>query len=68
MKLLLMDTCGTEGSVALADGVAVVSSDTLPGRSASERLMPAVREMMTAAGWRLKELAAIVVVHGGGAK
>jgi tRNA threonylcarbamoyladenosine biosynthesis protein TsaB len=66
MKLLLMDTCGTEGSVALADGVAVVSSDTLPGRSASERLMPAVREMMTAAGWRLKELAAIVVVHGPG--
>jgi tRNA threonylcarbamoyladenosine biosynthesis protein TsaB len=66
MKLLLMDTCGTEGSVALADGGAIVSSETLPGRSASERLVPVVREMMKAAGWRLKELAAIVVVHGPG--
>ncbi|WP_051978832.1 tRNA (adenosine(37)-N6)-threonylcarbamoyltransferase complex dimerization subunit type 1 TsaB [Edaphobacter aggregans] len=66
MKLLLMDTCGMEGSVALAEGGAVVSSESLPGRSASERLVPVVREMMKAAGWRLRELAGIVVVHGPG--
>ena len=66
MKLLLMDTCGTEGSVALADDGAVVSSETLPGRSASERLVPVIREMMKAAGWTLKELAAIVVMNGPG--
>ncbi len=66
MKLLLLDTCGTEGSVALAEGGAVVSSESLPGRTASERLVPVVREMMRAARWTLKELAAIVVVSGPG--
>jgi tRNA threonylcarbamoyladenosine biosynthesis protein TsaB len=66
MKLLLMDTCGMEGSVALAEGDAIVSSEMLPGRSASERLIPAVREMMKAVRWRLKELGAIVVVSGPG--
>jgi tRNA threonylcarbamoyladenosine biosynthesis protein TsaB len=66
MRLLLIDTCGSEGTVALAEADRVVRSETLPGRSASERLVPVVREMMTAAGWRLGELAALVVVHGPG--
>jgi tRNA threonylcarbamoyladenosine biosynthesis protein TsaB len=69
MRFLLMDTCGSEGSVALADVErvdAVVASETLPGRSASERLLPVVRQMLGAAGWRLRELAAVVVVHGPG--
>lgn len=68
MRLLLMDTCGSEGSVALADTDAggVIARQTLPGRSASERLLPVVREMMTVAGWKLAELRAIVVVHGPG--
>jgi tRNA threonylcarbamoyladenosine biosynthesis protein TsaB len=66
MRLLLIDTCGSEGTVALAEAERVVRSETLPGRSASERLVPVVREMMSAAEWRLGELAAIVVVHGPG--
>ena len=69
MRFLLMDTCGTEGSVALADteqSSAVVAAESLPGRSASERLLPAVRQQLDAAGWTLRELAAIVVVHGPG--
>jgi tRNA threonylcarbamoyladenosine biosynthesis protein TsaB len=66
MRLLLIDTCGTEGTVALAEAERVVASETLPGRSASERLVPVVRGMMSAAEWRLDELAAIVVVHGPG--
>jgi len=66
MRLLLIDTCGSEGTVALAEAERVVASETLPGRSASERLVPVVRGMMSAAGWRLGELAAIVVVHGPG--
>jgi tRNA threonylcarbamoyladenosine biosynthesis protein TsaB len=69
MRLLLMDTCGAEGSVALADmerDQALVVSEVLPGRSASERLLTVIRSAMDAAGWRLKELAAVVVVSGPG--
>jgi tRNA threonylcarbamoyladenosine biosynthesis protein TsaB len=69
MRLLLIDTCGAVGTIALAEGegdVRVVAAESLPGRSASERLVAVVREMMKAAVWRLGELAAIVVVHGPG--
>jgi tRNA threonylcarbamoyladenosine biosynthesis protein TsaB len=66
MRLLLIDTCGAEGSVALAEGAAVLSTEVLPGRSASERLVPVVRAMLVAQGWVLAELAAIVVMHGPG--
>ena len=69
MRFLLIDTCGSEGSVALAETTrdeVVVASDMLPGRSASERLVPAVRAMMKAAGWRVAELTAVVVVYGPG--
>ncbi len=69
MKLLLLHTAGAEGSVAVADTAlaeAIVSSEVLPGRSSSERLVPAVRRLLADAGWRLAELAAIVVVHGPG--
>jgi tRNA threonylcarbamoyladenosine biosynthesis protein TsaB len=69
MRFLLMDTCGSEGSVALADTEqtnAVIATESLPGRSASERLLPVVRQLLGTAGWTLRELAAIVVVHGPG--
>lgn len=69
MRFLLIDTCGSEGSVALADTVladAVVAVEVLPGRTASERLVPAVRRVMEACGWRLVDLTAVVVVHGPG--
>lgn len=69
MRLLLIHTAGAEGSVALADSAAtpsVVATETLPGRSSSEQLVPAVRRLMRAAGWSLEGLAAIVVVHGPG--
>jgi len=69
MRLLLIDTCGSEGSVAIADTErepAVVASEQLPGRSSSERLVPAVRRLMEARGWRVKDLTAIVVVSGPG--
>lgn len=65
-RLLLIDTCGAEGSVALAEGGDVVAAETLPGRSASERLLPALRAMLERRGWRIGELAAIAVVHGPG--
>ncbi len=69
MRFLLMDTCGSEGSVALADtelAEAIVATEVLPGRTASERLVPTVRRVMEARGWRLEELTAVVVVHGPG--
>lgn len=69
MRFLLMDTCGSEGSVVLADtdlAAAIMAAEVLPGRTASERLVPAVRRAMERCGWRLGELAAVVVVHGPG--
>ncbi len=69
MRFLLIDTCGSEGSVALADtelAAAVVATEVLPGRTASERLVAAVRRVMEACGWRLGDLTAVVVVHGPG--
>jgi tRNA threonylcarbamoyladenosine biosynthesis protein TsaB len=69
MRLLLIDTCGAEGSVALAEGEAeprIVVSEVLPGRSASEKLVPVIRQMMEIEGWKLREVTAIGVVHGPG--
>jgi tRNA threonylcarbamoyladenosine biosynthesis protein TsaB len=68
--VLLMDTAGTPGSVALArvgkEEAVVVAEAELPGRSASERLLGAGGEMLAGAGARLKDLRAIGVVNGPG--
>ncbi len=67
--MLLMHTAGAEGSVALADterDEVVAARAELPGRSASERLVPVVRELLAGRGWALAELAAVVVVTGPG--
>jgi tRNA threonylcarbamoyladenosine biosynthesis protein TsaB len=69
MRILLIHTAGGEGSVALADtefAEMVVATEVMPGRTSSERLVPAVRRLMEARGWKLGELAAVVVVHGPG--
>src|SRR5580698_4682847 len=69
MRILLIHTAGAEGSVALADTEAVpavVAVEALPGRSSSERLVPAVRRLLEGRGWKLGELSAVVVVHGPG--
>jgi tRNA threonylcarbamoyladenosine biosynthesis protein TsaB len=69
MRVLLIHTAGGEGSVALADtevAPPIVAMEVLPGRSSSELLVPAVRRLLEMRGWRLGELAIIVVVHGPG--
>jgi len=69
MRFLMIHTAGAEGSVALGDTAAaqaIVATEMLPGRSSSERLVPAVRRLMSANGWKLSELTAVVVVHGPG--
>ncbi|NYF90747.1 tRNA (adenosine(37)-N6)-threonylcarbamoyltransferase complex dimerization subunit type 1 TsaB [Tunturiibacter empetritectus] len=69
MRFLMIHTAGAEGSVALGDteeAQAAIATEVLPGRSSSERLVPAVRRLMTAKKWRINELTAVVVVHGPG--
>jgi tRNA threonylcarbamoyladenosine biosynthesis protein TsaB len=69
MRILLIHTAGSEGSVALADTETarpIVATEVLPGRSSSERLVPAVRRLMEGCGFELRELAAVVVVDGPG--
>jgi tRNA A37 threonylcarbamoyladenosine modification protein TsaB len=48
MRLLLIDTCGNTGSVALADtayAAPIYATATLPGRTASERLVATIRDL-----------------------
>jgi tRNA threonylcarbamoyladenosine biosynthesis protein TsaB len=66
MKVLLINTCGDVGTVALGDESGVVAEDRLPGRGTSEALMPAVRGVFAAAGWAPRELGAVGVVNGPG--
>lgn len=68
MKLLLLNTCGSEGSFALAETslVGSVKLVTMPGRSASEMLVRLLRETMADLGWKSAELGAIAVVTGPG--
>ena len=46
MKLLLIDTCGATGTIALADGAALIAHSSLPGRTASERLVPTIKDLV----------------------
>jgi len=65
MKLLLIDTCGRDGSLAVADTALsppIVATATLPGRSAAERLVPAIKALTPG----LHSLDAMVVIHGPG--
>jgi len=66
MRFLLINTCGAEGVVALAEDHAVVAVERLPGRGSSEHLMPAVRRLFADRGWKVNELAAVGVVIGPG--
>jgi tRNA threonylcarbamoyladenosine biosynthesis protein TsaB len=65
-----MDTCGPEGSIALAEvtaqGVAVTGERRLAGRTCSEELLPAIREILEGGVLAVRELNAIVVVVGPG--
>jgi tRNA threonylcarbamoyladenosine biosynthesis protein TsaB len=69
MKILLIDTCGSIGSVVLADtqlDPAVVAATSLPGRTASERLVLTIKDLAASAGITLQSLGAVVVVYGPG--
>jgi tRNA threonylcarbamoyladenosine biosynthesis protein TsaB len=66
MRLLLINTCGAEGVVALAEGVLVVAEELLPGRSSSENLVPAIRRLMAKQSWMPRDLEAIGLANGPG--
>jgi tRNA threonylcarbamoyladenosine biosynthesis protein TsaB len=69
MKILLLDTCGATGSIALADTdptPALVASVSLSGRTASECLVPTINALAASSGIGLQSLDAIAVVHGPG--
>ena len=61
---LLMNTCGLEGIVALAEEGGVVREELLPARGTSEGLMGAVRRVMGTV--RVGDLAGVGVVVGPG--
>ncbi len=64
--LLLVDTCGERGSVALARGGRVAAQVDLPERAASAGLLVAVRELLAAQQLSLAELTGVGVVSGPG--
>ena len=66
LKLLLLDTCGSEASVALAEGSRVLTQMLLPGRRASEELLTAIADRLRGCGWRIGEVDALVIVRGPG--
>ncbi len=66
MRVLLIDTCGGEGRVALAAEDAVVAEAVMPGRTYSERLVGEGMLLLAESGWALGDLSAIAVVTGPG--
>jgi tRNA threonylcarbamoyladenosine biosynthesis protein TsaB len=65
MRVLLIHTCGVDGSVAVADGV-VLASAVLPPRTFSEGLLPAIREVLAEVSWSVGDLEVVGVVNGPG--
>lgn len=66
MRLLLIDTCGETGSVALAQDASILAAETLPPRAASSGLLAGIRTLLDGVGWKLDSLQAIGVVSGPG--
>lgn len=66
MRLLLLDTCGDNGSLALAESGEVVRERMLLPRAASAQLVGAIRDELRALGWPLRTLDAVCVVSGPG--
>ncbi len=60
--ILLINTCGVDSVVALAEGGKVIAQELLHGREASEKIVPALRRLLA----QTSALEAIGVVHGPG--
>lgn len=66
MRLLLIDTCGDNASLALAQNGEVLRERTLPARTASAHLVSAIHEELGALAWPLRSLQGVCVVNGPG--
>ena len=70
MIVVGIDTCGAEGSLALARTTSAVTElleqISLTGRRYAGSLVPALRELLRLNGTALASLGALVVVHGPG--
>jgi tRNA threonylcarbamoyladenosine biosynthesis protein TsaB len=69
MKILILDTCGAIASVVFAETTpqpAVIAAASLPGRTASERLVATIRDLAATVEGGLHSLGAIAVVSGPG--
>jgi tRNA threonylcarbamoyladenosine biosynthesis protein TsaB len=66
VRLLLIDTCGDVGGVALSEGETITAGETLPERGSSSALLPAVSRLLKEKGWTLAGLDGIGVVAGPG--
>ncbi len=64
--LLLVDTCGERGSLALVRGGELLVGAVLPERAASAGLLAAVRQVLASAQVGLSDLSGIGVVNGPG--
>lgn len=64
--LLLVDTCGEQGSVALAKGGDLVAQVTLAERAASSGILGGVRAVLSAGQVTVRELSGVGVVNGPG--
>ncbi len=60
--ILLINTCGADAIVALAEGLEIIAQESLPGREASEKLIPTLHRLLAGT----EPLTAVGVVHGPG--
>ena len=66
VKLLLIDTCGEVGLVALSDGATLIGEAQLPAREASRALLDMMAKLLAKSAWKLGDLDAVAVVAGPG--
>jgi tRNA threonylcarbamoyladenosine biosynthesis protein TsaB len=66
-RLLLLETSGRTGQVALAEGDSLLSVRRLDeARHQARDLAPAVADLLAAAGWKPRDVSAVVVSRGPG--
>jgi tRNA threonylcarbamoyladenosine biosynthesis protein TsaB len=66
-RLLLLETSGRSGQVALAEGESLLATRLLDeSRHQARDLAPAVADLLAGAGWKPRDLSAVVVSRGPG--
>jgi tRNA threonylcarbamoyladenosine biosynthesis protein TsaB len=66
-RFLILETSGRVGAVALAEGARLLSSRRLDeARRHTRDLAPAIADLLTAQGWKPRDVAAVFVSHGPG--